>query len=61
MAFKELVVNLQSIRISLPDAIANRAIEEGDFESINESVLTAIQSAFARGEAPIESVEEDIE
>jgi len=61
MAFKELVVNLQSIRISLPDAIANRAIEEGDFESINESVLFAIQSAFARGEAPIESVEEDIE
>jgi hypothetical protein len=62
MALKRLVVNLQSICISLDedeeDLTISQALNQGDFHNIETEVLEAINQAFKRGEAPIESVEE---
>ena len=62
MALKRLVINLQSICISLDedeeDLTISQALNQGDFHNIETEVLEAIKQAFKRGEAPIESVEE---
>jgi hypothetical protein len=54
---KNIVVNLQSVCVSLPADDVKDAIETGEFDLIRDLVLAEIKRAFERGDG-IESIEE---